>query len=84
MPLAQIGCDDLDLTALSDLAIQSDEVATLGATVGVEFAVAELGERGGLACASWAERDVLFVLLCDGDLAFNRLLAHVAAMTTNP
>ncbi|MGN6106088.1 MAG: hypothetical protein ACTHU0_13355 [Kofleriaceae bacterium] len=84
VPLAHIGCDELDLTTLSDLAIQSDEVAALGATVGVEVAVAELGERGELACASWAERDELFVLLCDGELAFNRLLAHVAAMTTNP
>jgi hypothetical protein len=78
LPLAQVGCEGTDLVALSDLAIQAEEVMAVAGTVDIEVALAELG---GLACASWAEDNVLFVLLCDGELAFNRLLAQVAAMT---
>ncbi|MEO7732143.1 MAG: hypothetical protein ABIY55_14305, partial [Kofleriaceae bacterium] len=76
-PLAQVGCEGFDLVALADLAIQAEEVMAVAATIDIEISLAELG---GLACASWAEDNVLFVLLCDGELAFNRLLAQVAAM----
>ena len=51
----------------------------VAATVDLDAAIMELD---GLACASWIEDGVLFVVLCDGELAFNRLLAQVAAMTT--
>jgi hypothetical protein len=78
VPLAQIGCEGVELAALADLAVQADEVMAVAATVEIAVALAQIGE---LACASWVERDVLFVLLCDGELAFNRLLAQVAAMT---
>lgn len=81
IPLAQVRCDGLEVTAIADLALQASEVMAVAATAGVEFALAELGE---LACASWIERDLLFVLLCDGELAFNRLLAQVAAMAMQP
>lgn len=53
--------------------------AASAATVDLGAAIMELD---GLACASWIEDGVLFVVLCDGELAFNRLLAQVAAMTT--
>jgi len=78
IPLAQLHCEDVDLVTLADLATHADEVMAVAATVGVQVALAQLG---GLACASWAEDNVLFVLLCDGELAFNRLLAQMATMT---
>jgi hypothetical protein len=81
LPLAQVGCEGVDLNLLSDLAAQADEVTAVAATVSVEVALTELD---GFACASWTEGDVLFVLLCDGELAFNRLLAQVAVMTIQP
>ena len=59
----------------------ADEVAALSAAGGVETAVSELD---GGAAASWVEDDLLFVLLCNGELAFNRLLSHVASLTINP
>jgi len=77
VPLAQVGCEGVDLVALADLAVQAEEVMAVATTIDIEIALAELG---GLACASWAEDNILFVLLCDGELAFNRLLAQVAAM----
>ena len=80
IPLAQIRCERVDLEALADLAMQATEVMAVAATVGIDVALAELE---GLACASWVEADVVFVLLCDGELAFNRLLAQVAAMAFN-
>ncbi len=81
VPLAQVGCEGVDLVALADLAIQAEEVMAVAATIDIEVALAELG---GLACASWAEENVVFVLLCDGDLAFNRLLAQIATMKISP
>ena len=81
VPMAQLGCEVLELATLADLALQADEVMGVAATVDIQIALAELGE---LACASWIEDGLLFVLLCDGELAFNRLLAQVAAMAINP
>ena len=81
LPLAQVGCEGVDLTVLADLAAQADDVMTVAATASVEVA---LTEADGFACASWIEDNVLFVLLCDGELAFNRLLAQVAVMTIQP
>jgi hypothetical protein len=87
LPLAQLGCEGVDLAVLADLAAHADEVTALAATVGVEVALAEFD---GCACASWREDHVLFVVLCDDELAFNRLLAQVArmamasTMTTSP
>jgi hypothetical protein len=49
------------------------------ATVGVEVALAELA---GCACASFCEDNVVFVLVCDDELAFNQLLAQAAMMST--
>jgi hypothetical protein len=80
IPLAQLGCETIDLVTLGDLAVHADEVTAVAQTIGVKVALAQLGE---LACASWTEQDVLYVLLCEGELAFNRLLAQVAAMTIN-
>jgi hypothetical protein len=81
IPLAHVGCEAVDLVALGDLAVHADEVTAVAQTVNVKVTLAQLGE---LACASWIERDVLFVLLCDGELAFNRLLAQMAAMVIQP
>jgi hypothetical protein len=81
VPLAQIGCETIDLMTLGDLAVHADEVTAVAETIGVTVALAQLDE---LACASYVEHDVLYVLLCDGELAFNRLLAQVAAMTIKP
>ncbi|HET9625624.1 MAG TPA: hypothetical protein VFP84_29860, partial [Kofleriaceae bacterium] len=81
VPLAQLGCEAIELEALTDLAVQADEVMAVATTVNIEVALAELG---GLACASWIEDGLLFVLLCEGELAFNRLLAQVAAQSPNP
>jgi hypothetical protein len=81
LPLAQIGCEGIDVAALAELAAQADDVMAVAATAGVDLALAELDR---FACASWVEHSVLFVLLCEGELAFNRLLAQVAAMTTYP
>jgi hypothetical protein len=78
VPLAQIGCDNVDLAALADLATQAGEVMAVAATVNVAVALVQLDV---LACASWVEDNVLFVLFCDGELAFNRLLAQMATMT---
>jgi hypothetical protein len=79
LPLAQLGCEHVDLAALADLAVQADEVMAVAVTVNLDAAIMELD---GLACASWIEDGVLFVVVCGGELAFNRLLAQVAAMTT--
>ena len=73
LPLAQIGCEGIDLAVLGDLAIQADEVMAVASTVGVTVALAELD---GCACAAFCEDNVLFVLLCHDELAFNQLLAH--------
>jgi hypothetical protein len=81
LPLAQLGCDGVELATLSDLAAQADEVMAVAATAELDAAITELD---GYSCASWIEGDVLFVVACDGELAFNRLLAQVAAMTTKP
>jgi hypothetical protein len=80
IPLAQVGCEGIDLIALGDLAVQADEVMAVAETIDVQVSISQLGE---LACASWVERGILFVVLCDGELAFNRLVAQVAAMTIN-
>jgi hypothetical protein len=81
LPLAQIGCDGIELTALTDLAAQADDVMAVARTAELDAAITEID---GYACASWLEDNVLFVLLCEGELAFNRLLAQVAAMTHKP
>ncbi|HEY0191099.1 MAG TPA: hypothetical protein VGC42_08250, partial [Kofleriaceae bacterium] len=78
LPLAQIGCEGLPLAELADLAVQAAELVTVVSTIAVQLALAELG---ALACASWVEDGLLFVLLCDGELAFNRLLSQVAALS---
>jgi len=80
LPIAQLHCEAIDVVALADLATQADEVMAVAATVQVEVALAQLG---AFACASWLEDTMLFVLLCDGELAFNRLLAQMATMTPN-
>jgi len=80
LPLAQLGCDGVDLALLADLAAQAHEVMAVATAVELDAAITELD---GFACASWIEDNVLFVLLCNGELAFNRLLAQVAAMTTH-
>lgn len=77
-PIAQIGCDLLDLTTLGDLSVHADEIMSVGATADLKLAVVEFGE---LAFASWAEDNLRYVLLRDGELAFNQLLAHVVATT---
>lgn len=79
LPLAQIGCDRIELTTLIDLAAQADEVMAVAATAELDTAIIELD---GFACAVWLEGNLLFVLLCEAELAFNRLVAQVAAMTT--
>lgn len=79
LPLAQIGCEGIDLAVLGALATQADAVMAAASALGVEVALAELD---GCACASFVEDSVLFVLLCHDELAFNQLLAHVATMST--
>jgi hypothetical protein len=79
LPVAQLGCEGVGLATLADYARQADEVMAVAATAELDAAIMELDR---LACASWVEGDVLFVVVCDGELAFNRLLAQVAAMTT--
>jgi hypothetical protein len=79
LPLAQIGCDGIELATLTELAAQADEAIAVAATAELHAAITELD---GCACAAWNEGHLLFVLLCEGDLAFNRLVAQVAAMTT--
>ena len=78
VPVAQLHCEGMDLGALADLATYAGDLMDVTATVGVEVALAQLGT---LACATWIEGSLLFVLLCDGELAFNRLLAQTAMMT---
>ncbi|HET9621842.1 MAG TPA: hypothetical protein VFP84_10765 [Kofleriaceae bacterium] len=79
LPLAQIGCECVDLAALGDLAAQAADMMAVASVAGVAVALAEL-DAGG-ACASWNEGNVSFVVLCDGDLAFNRLLAQMAMVS---
>ncbi|MEZ4401357.1 MAG: hypothetical protein R3B06_15135 [Kofleriaceae bacterium] len=75
-PLAQLRCEDLSLEALTDIVVQAEEVTALSATLAIEVTVTDLG---GVACATWTRDEVLYVLLSDGELAFNRLLAQMAA-----
>jgi hypothetical protein len=79
LPLAQLGCDRVELAQFAALAALADEIMAVAATVDLDAAISELD---GFAYASWIEDNMLFVLLCHGELAFNRLLAQVAAMTT--
>lgn len=81
LPLAQVGCDGVDLAELCALARLADDIMSVASTVELHAAISELD---GLGYASWIEDNVLFVLLCDGELAFNRLVAQLAAMTTHP
>ncbi len=78
-PIAQIGCETMDLTTLGDLSVHADEIMSVAATADLKVAVVEFRE---LAFASWAEDNIRYVLLREGELAFNQLLAHVAATTT--
>lgn len=77
-PIAQNGCDTLDLATLSDLSVHADEIMAVAAIADLKLAVVEFGE---LAFASWAEDNIRYVLLREGELAFNQLLAHVVATT---
>lgn len=77
-PIAQVGCDDLELSLLGDLSVHADEIMSVAATADLKLAVVEFGE---LAFASWAEDNIRYVLLREGELAFNQLLAHVVATT---
>jgi len=79
LPIAQIGCEALDLPTLADLIAQATEATAIAMTLGVEVIVSELGD---LACATWADDGVLFVVVREGELAFNRLLAQVAQGAT--
>lgn len=79
-PIAQIGCDMLDLPTLSDLSVHADEIMSVGATANLKVAVVEFGE---FAFASWAEDNLRYVLLRDGELAFNQMLAHVITTSIN-
>jgi hypothetical protein len=77
-PLAQIGCDVIDLPTLGELSGHADEIMAVATTSDLILTVVELGQ---LAFASWAEDNIRYVLLRDGELAFNQLLAHVVATT---
>ena len=77
-PIAQIGCDSLDLGTLGDLSAHSDEIMSVAAIADLKLAVVEFGE---LAFASWSEDNIRYVLLREGELAFNQLLAHVVSTT---
>lgn len=77
-PVAQHGCDTLDLGTLGDLSVHADEIMAVAAIADLKLAVVEFGE---LAFASWAEDNIRYVLLREGELAFNQLLAHVVATT---
>lgn len=76
--VAQLNCESMDVGPLADIATYAGEVMDVTATVEVKVALAQLGAR---VCASWIEGNMMFVLLCDGELAFNRLLAQTATMT---
>ncbi len=77
-PIAQHGCDGMDLPVLGDLSVHADEIMAVAATADLKLAVVEFRE---LAFASWAEDNIRYVLLREGELAFNQLLAHVVATT---
>lgn len=77
-PIAQIDCDTLELTTLGDLSAHADEIMSVAAIADLKLAVVEFGE---LALASWSEDNIRYVLLRDGELAFNQLLAHVVSTT---
>jgi hypothetical protein len=73
-PIAQLGCDALELSALRDLAGHADEIMAVAGTAELKLAVVEFRE---LALASWTQDHIRYVLLRDGELAFNQLLAHI-------
>jgi hypothetical protein len=72
--VAHIGCDDLGLDALFDLATRACELSQLGSVISARGAVAVFGE---LAYAAWQEDNFLHVLIDADEMAFSRLVSQL-------
>lgn len=79
VPIAQIGCEHLELARLVAMARQVDELLAVASIADLRVAVLELED---LAFAAWGNESIRYVLFCQGALAFNRLLSHVVSSTT--
>lgn len=77
VPIAHLGCEQLELSALIVISRQADELLSVASIADLRMAVLEMDD---LSFAAWGQDAVRYVLLCEGKLAFNRLLAHVVAL----
>lgn len=77
--VAHVGCDDLALDALLDLAARASELTQLGSVASARGVVAVFGD---MAYAAWQEPGFLHVICDADDMAFNRLVSQL--VTANP
>ena len=77
VPIAHLGCEHLELSTLIAIARQADELLSVASIADLHMAVLEMDD---LSFAAWGQDAVRYVLLCEGNLAFNRLLAHVVSL----
>jgi hypothetical protein len=77
-PLAHLRCDDLDVHLLFELIEQIHELMVLSTAARGQGLVAALGR---FSCAAWVEQGILYIVLDDDDLAFNRLVSPLVTAT---
>ena len=75
--VAHVGCDDLGLDALFDLATRACELSQLGSVIAARGAVAVFGE---LAYAAWQEGNFLHVIIDSDEMAFSRLVSQLVSV----
>lgn len=75
--VAHVGCDDLALDTLFDLAARACELSQLGSVNAARGAVAVFGE---LAYAAWQEDGFLHVIIDADDMAFSRLVSQLVSI----
>jgi hypothetical protein len=77
--VAHVGCDDLGLDVLLDLARRAGELSQLGSVIAARGAVAVFGD---LAYAAWQGDRYLHVIVDADDMAFSRLVSQL--ISVNP
>jgi hypothetical protein len=76
-PVAHVGCDDLGVDVLFDLAEQAHELMTLGSLVPARGIVYVFEQ---FACAAWLGSSYLHVIVDSDDMAFSRLVSQLVSI----
>ena len=75
--VAHVGCDDLALDTLFDLAARACELSQLGSVIAARGAVAVFGD---IAYAAWQEDGFLHVIIDADHMAFSRLVSQLVSV----